>query len=400
MAGRASRQHEAASVAPNALDLFDLSARQMFARTLGSFFELTQELLENTPAVVYVKDIQGRYLYANRRYTELFASESESVIGKTDFDIFCRESAEDFQENDRKVIETRQKMTMHETAPHSDGKHTYVSVKFPLFDAQDRVTAVAGISTDVTDQLQNQQFQNELSLAATFQNKLFPSKAPTIPGLDLAAWAVPVTQLCGDYYDFIPTGPDRIVVAVGDVSGHGLGPALAMVEVRATLRGILRSASHHGLARVLYELNQLLCDDFPDAIFVSLFVAEIDYARGTIEFGGAGHEAMFFRTDGSIQLLKSTGPILGVLESATYDEPESVSVSRDDFLLIFTDGVTEAMNEQHELFGVERVAEYCKQNRQFNSQQLIHRLFARVIEFADSRPVKDDMTALAMKFQL
>jgi two-component system sensor histidine kinase/response regulator len=113
--------------------------------------QLLYGIVENSPAVIYAKDSQGRYLFVNKRYCELFQVKAEEVVGRSDAEIFPPEFAARFQENDRAVLEHGRALEFEEFAPHSDGTHTYISVKFPVRDAQGRYVAVCGISTDITD---------------------------------------------------------------------------------------------------------------------------------------------------------------------------------------------------------------------------------------------------------
>lgn len=110
-----------------------------------------QAILDNTSAVVYLKDVAGRYLLVNVRYEELFHQQKDNMIGRTDSELFPKQMADSFRANDMRVIAEGKALTMEEIAPHDDGLHTYISIKFPLFDRHDKVYAVCGISTDITD---------------------------------------------------------------------------------------------------------------------------------------------------------------------------------------------------------------------------------------------------------
>lgn len=375
----------------------DVTDEINFQKELLAREQRERTILENTPAVVYVKSIDGKYVYVNQRYSDLFSLDRAAVLGKTDYEIFPKVLADKFRQIDRQVVDSRRKTTTKEIAPHVDGLHTYVSVKFPLFDAQGDVSAVAGISTDITEDLRNQEFQGQLKLATAFQRKLYPLSAPTVPGLDISGSAIPATQLCGDYYDFIVTGAGRIAIAVGDVSGHGFGSALAMVEVRSILRGLLHYGSNARLSDVVRKLNELLFEDLPEGCFVSLFLAEIDVVQRRLQYAGAGHQASLVHSNGAIDVLKSTASVVGLLNSATVRDVAPVPLNEDDLIFICTDGVTEAINHQRELFGVNRAADCIANSRHLGSGEIIQRLFSRVIEFTEGRGNSDDMTAVVAK---
>ncbi|MFY9608988.1 MAG: response regulator [Blastocatellia bacterium] len=129
----------------------DITERKRAERALKKSEQQLQAILDNSTAVIYLKDYWGRYILINSRFETLFHVSKAQVIGKTDFDFFPREMAEAFQANDRKVMEARTALESEEIAPHDDGPHTYLSLKFPLGDANGEPYAICGISTDITD---------------------------------------------------------------------------------------------------------------------------------------------------------------------------------------------------------------------------------------------------------
>lgn len=351
-------------------------------------------LLDHTTAVVYVKGLDGRYQFVNRRYLEVFRLRREDVLGKRDDEIFPPEEAAAFMANDREVLDSRAQRTLREVAPHLDGPHVYVSVKVPLLDAAGEPVALAGISTDITDQVQAQEAAQQLALARVFQQRLYPPTAPAVPGLDVAGTAVPVAPVCGDYFDYLRTGPRALVAAVGDVSGHGFASALQMVEVRTALRTYLRETG--SLARAAMELNRLLCDDLPTGSFVTLFLAQVDAARGEATYLGAGHLAYLVRADGDVEELWSTSPLLGVYSDSDY-AVETVPFGPGDLLLLFTDGLNETANPAGETFGTRRVQETIRRHRRQPARVVVEKVFAALHKFAAGRPIEDDITTIVVK---
>jgi PAS domain S-box-containing protein len=353
------------------------------------------DILNNTSAVVYVKGRDGRYQFVNQRFALLFEVDRGSVLGKTDQEVFPRETAEMFQKNDRHVLETRQTLTIQEVVPHDDGPHTYVSVKFPLLDGGGRVAAVAGISTDITDQLRAREADNQMHFARLFQQTLYPASAPDVPGLDIVGGALPVAQVCGDYYDYIRRQTGELVLAVGDVSGHGYGPALQMVEVRAVLRMLLRGNTD--LETAARELNRLLCEDLPPSSFVSLFLAELDADRRHLCYIGAGHQAFLLPAAGGIEVLESTAHLMGIDEDATFEPAGPIPLELGDVLLVFTDGLTEVMNMAGDQFGGRRLGHAVRAHCHESAEGILRGLFAAVFAFGAGRTIQDDMTAIVAK---
>ena len=139
----------------------DLTERRRVQESARSTQLLLQAIIDNVTAIVYVKDTDGRYLLINRRYEELFHFTRESILGKTDYDVFPKEAAEAFREVDEQVRSTGTALQMEESAPHDDGPHTYLSIKCPLHDSSGRVYAICGVSTDITERKQAEQKQRQ-----------------------------------------------------------------------------------------------------------------------------------------------------------------------------------------------------------------------------------------------
>jgi sigma-B regulation protein RsbU (phosphoserine phosphatase) len=371
----------------------DIGVEIAMERELQARERREHDILNNTAAVVYVKGTDGRYQFVNQRFANLFEVDPVSVMGKTDMEIFPKETACVFQRNDQLVLETRSTLTIQEIAPHSDGPHTYISVKFPLLDGTGQIAALAGISTDITDQLRAREADEQMRFAHLFQQKLYPAQAPEMPGLDIAGGALPVSQVCGDYYDYIRRD-GRLAVAVGDVSGHGFGPALQMVEVRAILRMLLRGTTD--LQAAAEELNRILCADLPPSSFLSLFLCELD-AEHRLRYIGAGHQGLLLPAGGGVVILDSTGGLMGLDDSTTFEPSAPIPLAAGDLLLVYTDGLTDVLNARDDVFGRRRVIEVIEDHRCEDAEIILGNLFSAVFAFSDGRPIEDDMTAVAVR---
>lgn len=354
-----------------------------------------RSLLDHTPAIISIKDTMGRYEFVNDKHAALISGNAANAVGRTARDFFSAADADRIAERERQILRTGEVVTMEDILRQSDGDHTYVSVNFPLFDPNGNVSATASISTDVTEQLQSQEREREVQTARAFQQQLYPRGGLSLVGVDVAGWARPATGLCGDYYDYIQVGPQQLKIGIGDVSGHGIGPALQMLNVSCTVRTMAKI--NCSLSTIIGELNRDLCETLPVGSFVSMFLAEIDLMTRQLSYLGAGHESILVRSDGTVHQLKSTHLLLGVDPSIEFSEVVSVPVQLGDVLLLLTDGLTEAMNAKRELFGNDRLIEVLRHQRRNSAREIIDGIFHAIDDFAGTKLHKDDLTAVAIK---
>lgn len=487
---------------------------------------LVQKIADHTSAVIYVKDLSFRYVFINRQFEKLFNVTRDGMIGRTDYDWSPLDMADGFRKNDALVAETGESIECEEVAPHADGPHTYLSVKFPLRDDEGRICAVAGISTDITDRLHARQemetlrhlyelilasvgdgicgldadgrvvflnaaaermlgyeatelhgqcrknfvidrrrtsggcpvdtvlkggvarqvtdtvfrhkdgshvpveyvaspirdgglttgaviafrdvsdrlqrlrTEQELQAARAVQQALYPKTDPVLAGFDISGITHPASLTSGDYYDFIASPDGSLVVVVGDVSGHGLGPALEMVETRASLRTILSYETE--ISEAMSRLNRVLTSDLPEGMFVTLFAIRLDPRQRSITYTSAGHQAnILFRSD-EVSRLRSTGTVLGLFAESAFETAERISLQSGDLVVLATDGIMEqtaAPNERGatELYGWNRTMQTVREHRHRPAREILDRLCLDVRRFANGSPQKDDVTAVVIK---
>ena len=353
-------------------------------------------ILNNIPSLIYVKGLDGRYEFVNRRHAELFSGgDLQKVVGKTTQELHPEIIAAGYVADDQKIIDTAQKIVIEEIIRHGDEDHHYLTVKFPLFDLHDEVCAIAGISTDISDQVRHRVTAQELRIARSFQTKLYPVKAPEVEGIDVSGSAIPLTDMSGDYFDYIRRGPGRLMVTIGDVSGHGIGPALQMTEARAIVRTLARLVDD--LPTFMTALNNELCDDLPDSTFISFFLADIDVPKRRINYVGAGHDAFLIRADGTVINLESTHMVLGVHPGEPYQQIGSVAFDPGDLLYLFTDGLSDARNVHDQEFGRKQAVEVVAGNHHEKSESILTELLRSVFDFTAGRNPIDDITAVVVK---
>jgi len=237
--------------------------------------------------------------------------------------------------------------------------------------------------------------EEQMQLARAIQRRLFPESAPTLEGFDLAGAVFPATATCGDYFDFIPVGTDKIAAVIGDVSGHGVGPALLMAETRAYLRALVERSDCPG--EILTDANRLLSGDVGDDHFVSLFFACLDPATSKITYAGAGHAAYHFDAAGQATKIGSTGLVLGLVPQAQITRSSPLTLEVGELLVMMTDGLVETRNREGELLGIERTLSVVSAFRQRPAQKIIEHLYNAARAFAGDTVQEDDIAMIIIK---
>jgi serine phosphatase RsbU (regulator of sigma subunit) len=237
--------------------------------------------------------------------------------------------------------------------------------------------------------------ERELAAAARIQQRLLPRRLPEPPGYDLAAHNTPCRGVGGDLYDFLLRDESRLVLALGDVSGKGMGAALLMATTQAALRAYFSTAAT--LEEVLTRLNRHICASSGDEQFVTLFCAEIELASGRLRYVSAGHNpSLLLRSEGSLERLRSGGMVLGILPELEYRSTET-ALGPGDLLVAYSDGITECHDPEGELFEEERLERLLAERPEAAPGDLQREILAACASFAGSAEQYDDMTLALLR---
>ncbi len=238
--------------------------------------------------------------------------------------------------------------------------------------------------------------QNELNVASTIQQSILPTRFPAAPSYQVFGHMVPARNVGGDFFDVLHLENDQIGLAVADVSDKGVPAALFMMSSRTLLKGAAIGQGAPG--SVLHEVNDLLCEDNETAMFVTLLYAVYDPATGELTYANGGHNTpLIVHADGSSTLLPLTGGIaLGVMDGLPYQQ-RTITIAPGDTVILYTDGVTEAMNGAGEEFGVERLCDIFAAAPPKDSQEAVMAIFETVNAFAGETPQSDDITCLTFR---
>lgn len=253
-------------------------------------------------------------------------------------------------------------------------------------------------------QIEKSQLDLDLSLASGIQKMLLPRSAPRIAGLDVDARYIPAQKIGGDLYDLFALPNARLGVAVADVSGKGIPASLLMAICRANLRQI--APRHDSPARALIELNHAMSGDLQREIFVTMAYAVIDAAAGTVTLARAGHElSLFVRRDRATGLYASEfiggeGMPLGMVDEALFAEviaDRVESFNAGDVLVLYTDGITEAPNEEQKEFSGGRLADVVRALHNRSARELNDAILENVQRFSGAAEQRDDLTLVTVK---
>ncbi len=237
--------------------------------------------------------------------------------------------------------------------------------------------------------------EEDLRTAWHIQQSLLPKENPVIEGFEIFGLSIPAKQVGGDYYDFIQIDDSRLGIAIADVSGKGTSAALLMANLQASLRG--QALMSRNVKETVTKVNFMLSRFMDMGKFITLFYGILDIKNKTFTYTNAGHNFPFLLDkDGNIKRLEKGGIVLGTLDNFVYEE-ETVQLKPGDLLLLYTDGITEAMNEEDEMFEKERLLELLKDNQEISTQKLSQKIVDSVLSFQGTLPQGDDMTLVLIK---
>jgi phosphoserine phosphatase RsbU/P len=236
--------------------------------------------------------------------------------------------------------------------------------------------------------------QGELRVAYDIQMRLLPDAPPDIPGYAVAARTIPAEEVGGDFFDFIPLGESRTALCVGDVSGKGLPAALLMANAQATIRGQADAA--RAPAETVERVNWQVYRSVKRGRFLTLFYGELSPETHRFRYVNAGHNRpLLRRRSGEFEELRVGGVALGLMPRAPYTEG-GVELRPGDALLVFSDGLVEAVDTRGEPFGEARLAEALAEAEGEPAGPLLEAVLRRVRDHARGAPPFDDLTALAL----
>jgi sigma-B regulation protein RsbU (phosphoserine phosphatase) len=264
----------------------------------------------------------------------------------------------------------------------------------------------ASIEGLLLEAAEKKRLEEELRIAHEIQMSLLPQAPASIPGLSIAALCVPAREVGGDYYDFLPLQGDRLGLLIADVAGKGTSAALYMAELKGLMLSLSRT---YGSPReLLIMANHLIAEHLDARSFITMTYAIIDLRARTMTYARAGHTPLLYLPGGAdgvqhrVQLLAPDGLVLGLKidDGALFDRllvEQTLPLRSGDVYVLFTDGISEAMNAQDDCYGEHRLSQVIEAHAGLSCDAIRDRLVADVLAFAGDTPQHDDMTMILLK---
>ena len=421
--GTVVRNREGGEVKRIAGSMIDISLRKQAEAQIEEERHLLRMLIDHVPLQVYFKDRQSRFVLANRQMADWMGlAEPSELNGKHDRDFFAKEHWEQAATDEAEIMESRESVKEKlEKETWRGGDDTWVlTSKFPWIDSNGDVRGTFGVSSDVTElvtakqeatelaaelQVRNQAYEEELQLAREIQQALagssFPEVSDGVSSLNFGARYLPISGMAGDFFEVMRISDDKAGMLICDVMGHGVRSALVVAMLRGLLEKQRPSAAdptaflgglNNGLAAIL--------DRAGATMFATAFYAVADLSAGTLSYACAGHPGAVASGPNGVQQLaaarKEKGPGLGLIAKAHYPSG-TVSLAEVNRLLLFTDGILEAENDEGEPFLEQRLLETAEDCRGESLEDMLDFVLSRVLQYSDGHHFDDDVCLLGME---
>jgi sigma-B regulation protein RsbU (phosphoserine phosphatase) len=377
----------------------DITQRKKAEEDLYIQTAYLERLFNSAPEAIILHDNNDKIINVNAEFTKMFGYTREEAIGKSINDLVASEEFKDEAAGLSNRVINGQRVEIDTKRKRKNGMLMDVWIVGAPIIHEGKQMGVYAIYRDITERKKAEEtrirHQEEARMARNIQVNFLPKSNPKIQHYDIVGKSIPASNVGGDYYDFIFLDDHRLVICLGDVSGNGLAAALVMANLQATIRSQALSGADPD--KCLERANTLLYRSTDARTFVSLFYAILDTRKHTLKYANAGQDLpLLFSLNNRPFPLQESGIALGMIENVSYKCKE-VAINRGDRLLIYSDGIREAMNEYKEEFGDEKLKQIVQRNGNVSAKVLIKKIITVVNAHFGNMPQNDDMTLVILK---
>jgi PAS domain S-box-containing protein len=398
----------------------DITDRKKAEQEIVKSHKSLREIIDFLPDATFAINTRGAVITWNRAMEELTGISKDSMLGKGDYEYALPFYGErkpllaDLVLRPESEIESRYSHIQREGdtlvvdtfIPNlgRTGRYFWAKAR-PLYDPQGRVTGAIESIRDITERREMEgrlaRSNAELQIAAEIQQSFMPDVIPQIAFFDIAARSVMAKEVGGDFFDVIPfeimaLGKDTLGVLIADVSGKGVPAALFMALSRIVVR--VNALWHRDPAQAIFDANNIIAQDSKAGMFVTLFYGTLSEKDRTLTYVNAGHNPpiLYRACDGSVEELMPTGIVLGAVENRPYTS-RTVGIGTGDIIVLYTDGVTESINDREEMFGEDRLLSIIRANAGLPAGEILSAILDGVRQFTGDMPQFDDITLMVIR---
>ena len=391
----------------------DISERKRLEADIANQLSFIRTLIDTVPNPIFAVGPDQRYMLFNRAYEEAYGREAKDQLGKTVMDIetLSLEEREFYRDQNLELLANGGMIHDELDIRFADGKMHSILQWVTAFEQSDgRIGGLVGITADITEikelerelAIANERMSTELNFARDIQISMLPLIFPAFPDrkeVSVSAALESAREVGGDFYDFYFLDDDHLAFIVGDVSGKGAPGALMMAVSKTLIKS--RAADDFEPASILTHVNDELSQDNVSSMFVTVFLAVLNVKTGEFVYTNAGHNPPYIRRkDGSIQKIDAFhGPVIGAMPGMPYGQDRD-RLDEGDVILVYSDGVTEAFNEQEELFSEERLERLLKSKSLGSDASIVTGTQEALRKYVGQAEQSDDITLLAVQFLL
>ncbi|MDD1686312.1 SpoIIE family protein phosphatase [Methanoregula sp.] len=379
------------------------------------------DIISFLPDATFAIDKDGRVITWNQEMEDITGIPAASMMGKGEYEyaipfyhdrrpmlanliLMPEAEVENLYTHVQREGDTLVVDTFIQNLRGSSGRYFWAKAS-PLYDLQGNITGAIETIRDITERREMEgklvRSNAELQIAADIQKSFMPEVIPQITGFDIAARTVMAKEVGGDFFDVIPfeiiaLDKGTLGLLIADVSGKGVPAALFMALSRIVVR--VNVLWHRDPAKAIFDSNNIIAQDSKSGMFVTLFFGILQEKDRTLTYVNAGHNppVVFRSRMDTLEELMPTGIVLGAIENRKYFS-RTISIGPGDVIVMYTDGVTESINAQEELFGEERLNEVIRKNARCPAQEILDAILLAVNEYTGDLPQFDDITLLVIK---